>query len=270
MTAEERQTQEKEYKTGDTVWYLAGFVAVRCTILEVEDCFRRKHPDAYLFYWLDEPVGHAVGADDLYDTREAAEAALREAIAESPHEASEPETLGDCRRDRNEFVKSTHLDAATTDDQRRAVEEDWAARRYPDKQRGTDWFTPRDLSDVKFGYQVGEQVWYIGHLNGVVLGIRCTIREVDDQHFRADPHGGILFYVLDEPTASTVAADELYDDRRDAELALADAAKDDQRIADGRGGLDEFRAGCMGAYPPKKHLEEWFGVADLSQILKVE
>lgn len=111
-------------------------------------------------------------------------------------------------------------------------------------------------------YQKGDTVWYIGHRNGVSLGIRCTILEVDDQHFRTDPHGGILFYVLDEPTDSTVAACELYDDRRDAELALADAAEDDPRIRDSRGGLDEFRAGCRGDYPPKKHLEEWFGVAD--------
>lgn len=260
MTTEEK---EKEYKKGNVVWYLAGFVAVRCTILEVEDCFRKRHPDAHLFYWLDEPVSHAVGVDELYDTRDEAEAALREDIAFNPHEAAEPETLDDYRRSLYGFVKSTHLAAATTEDERRAVEKDWTDRRYPDKQRGTDWFTPRDLAGVKLGYQVGEQVWYIGHRNGVSLGILCTIREVDDIAFRSDPRGGILSYVLDEPTDSTVTADEFYEEQRFVETELLAAAQADPRIAESRGGLDEFRAGCEVTYPPKKRGEEWFTVADV-------
>ncbi len=70
---------EKEYKKGDKVWYIHGDLLIHCTIRDIEDCFRKKHPDARLFYWLDEPVGHAVGADELYDTFESAKKDFKEA-----------------------------------------------------------------------------------------------------------------------------------------------------------------------------------------------
>lgn len=256
--------KEKEYKKGDVVWYLSAFVAVRCTIVEVQDEFRKKHPMGVIYYWLDEPVGHAVDAEELYDTREEAEVALREWIMEIPHSAADVYSLDDERRRVGRFLKKTHAISGLSPERIRAEDaavDEWL-KTLPPKERGTDWFCPRDLEGVKLGYQVGEQAWYIGHQNGVSLGILCTIREVDDIAFRADPRGGILSYVLDEPTLSTVSSGEFFLDRRSAEFDLMEAAKADPHIAESRGGLDEFRAGCEGTYPPKKRGEEWFTVAD--------
>lgn len=60
-----------ELKVGDKRWYIPGYrmeslIAILCTVKEVDMTFREKHPDGVIFYWLDEPVGHAVTEDELH------------------------------------------------------------------------------------------------------------------------------------------------------------------------------------------------------------
>jgi hypothetical protein len=40
-----------EYKCGDEVWTFIGDIVVKCIITEVDDQWRKKHPDGILFYW---------------------------------------------------------------------------------------------------------------------------------------------------------------------------------------------------------------------------
>ncbi|MBD3261026.1 MAG: hypothetical protein GF334_04990 [Candidatus Altiarchaeales archaeon] len=60
----------KEYKVGDEVWYVPGFLAIKCRIKEVDDHFKKQHPKAHLFYVIDEPVGHSLAADECLEDRE--------------------------------------------------------------------------------------------------------------------------------------------------------------------------------------------------------
>jgi len=70
-----------DLKLGDRLWYVSGYsgehlIAIECTITEVDDHFRKAHSDAYLFYWVDEPVGHALSYDEIFLTKEEALAEL--------------------------------------------------------------------------------------------------------------------------------------------------------------------------------------------------
>lgn len=61
-----------DYKVGDTVWYIPeGYgILIKCKIVEVDDHFRKQEPQAYLFYDIDEPVGHFLNDYELYQTKE--------------------------------------------------------------------------------------------------------------------------------------------------------------------------------------------------------
>lgn len=68
---------KEELRLGQEVWHIPGFrwnslIAVRCEIVRVDDKFRRQHPSGFLFYDIDEPVGHSFGADELYINKEEA------------------------------------------------------------------------------------------------------------------------------------------------------------------------------------------------------
>ena len=139
------QEKVKEYKKGDVVWYVASYnppLAIKCKIDQVEDQFRKKHPDAYLFYWLDEPVGHAVSSDELYDTREQAESEFNSRVAELKQACEEegleydhePLTLEKYRQLTIEFIKKTWEDAGHKFPEDKTL-------LYPDKEEGTEWFS---------------------------------------------------------------------------------------------------------------------------------
>lgn len=71
-----------DFKIGDKIWFIPGYrghhlIAIHCTITEIDDEFRKLDPKAYLFYWIDEPVGHALGNDEMYLTRKEAISRLR-------------------------------------------------------------------------------------------------------------------------------------------------------------------------------------------------
>lgn len=95
---------QKEYNVGDKVWINYMGLIVQCTITFVEDCFRKKHPEAYLFYGVDEPIGHDLGADELFDSPEAVIKA-KGCISDGPF--IKP-TLDSHREASMRFILSTH------------------------------------------------------------------------------------------------------------------------------------------------------------------
>jgi hypothetical protein len=56
-----------DLRVGDKMWYVDTVynIAILVTIEEVDDYFRKQNPNSYLFYWVDEPVGHALDRDEL-------------------------------------------------------------------------------------------------------------------------------------------------------------------------------------------------------------
>jgi len=69
---------DHEYEVGEEVWIVRYPLAIKCKITEVNDYFRKQHPAAYLFYDVDEPIGHSLAASELYDDEESAKKALLE------------------------------------------------------------------------------------------------------------------------------------------------------------------------------------------------
>jgi len=67
-TEQTAETAEKEYKIGDKVYVQVSMaLLVRCNIIDIDDFARKRHPDGYLFYDVDEPIGHSIAADEIYD-----------------------------------------------------------------------------------------------------------------------------------------------------------------------------------------------------------
>jgi hypothetical protein len=62
----------REFDVGEEVWIIYPRLAVKCKITELDDYFRKTEPTAYLFYDLDEPIGHSLSEDELYETKEEA------------------------------------------------------------------------------------------------------------------------------------------------------------------------------------------------------
>lgn len=118
---------EKEYKVGDKLWYVidSSRLAILCTIREINDFFRKRHPGSYLFYDLDEPIGHDVAGHDMFDGTK--EELLEELAAETWDEYT-PETLEKYRERQKKFIAST-----------------WSIKHpsfpnYPTKEEGVEWF----------------------------------------------------------------------------------------------------------------------------------
>ncbi len=133
---------EKEYKVGDVVWYVLGNgLAIKCTIREVDRSFRNKSPTAYLFYSLDEPVGHDLAFYDLLDTKEEAVESLREDKADrrTPYYTD----INAWRAANKAFIIKTHV-SSSTPEEIKALENNpcWD---YPVKEKGVDYLTYDDV-----------------------------------------------------------------------------------------------------------------------------
>lgn len=147
---------ERIYKVGDKVWWFNGRLLVKCTIVEVDDERRKKNPTATIFYDLDEPVGHFVAADELYDTLEEAIAVEKDDTVDVIEVASVGErvvTLEQCRIDHARFTLATHLlgadygnQAKITDEMVQKALKEWG---YPPKKRGEEWFAYGDIEDLE-------------------------------------------------------------------------------------------------------------------------
>jgi hypothetical protein len=145
----------REFQAGDVVWIVPrdANLIIRCTITEVDDYFRKLEPQAYLFYWIDEPIGHSLAEDELFSTE-------KEAITELLGEEKEVELemiaeletelgvsglevdLMKWRQRRMKFIISTWEDAPQTEDFLREQ-----LKQFPNKVQGQDWFNPSDLHE---------------------------------------------------------------------------------------------------------------------------
>lgn len=112
--------------------------AVQCTILEVDFEARDRDPHGYLFYDLDEPIGHDPGGDQLYSTKEEAIEALKRAWEEDEEKCQFPKegTLDSWRRGQITFIRSTWGKA--DQDQPFPVT-------YKTKERGKEWVSIYDV-----------------------------------------------------------------------------------------------------------------------------
>jgi hypothetical protein len=133
-----------DYKVGDKVWYIPGFrldglLAIQCTITEVDDTFRQREAQAYLFYWIDEPVGHSLDEDNFFQTKEDAARELlsrREQLLKyyERENVVENAQLEKYRAKMIQFIMSTWPPGEKT----------WPET-YPDKE----WFNLEDIDNGK-------------------------------------------------------------------------------------------------------------------------
>jgi len=147
---------ERIYKVGDKVWWFNGRLIVKCTITEVDDQYRKSHPSGTIFYGLDEPVGHLVANDELYDTLEeaiAVEGDDTRDVIEVPGVGERVVTLEQCRINAARFTLATHLlgadygkQAKISDEMVQKALKEWG---YPAKKRGEEWFAYGDIEDRK-------------------------------------------------------------------------------------------------------------------------
>lgn len=150
--------EPREYKAGDTIWFVAGLtLVIRCVIREVDDWARKKHPDGYLFYDIDEPVGHDLDLEEMYDTKEEAIQVMLDSYKEILEE-----TLKD-----GEFIEEFHRDFPTNltleewrDRKAKFISKSWEHDSWeernshikeildncPTKVRGVDWFNYEDAT----------------------------------------------------------------------------------------------------------------------------
>ncbi|MBI1957410.1 MAG: hypothetical protein HYS44_03065 [Candidatus Niyogibacteria bacterium] len=136
----ETECIKAEYSVGDYVWYCIEYqdylLMVRCKIIEIDDHFRRQHPSGYIFYSLDEPVGHSVDADMLspeFDEREGFSDDEGEFVPDTNHSGS---LLEDWRAGMIEFICKTHEYEVSIADVRHACQ-------LKEKTEGEDWFVFR-------------------------------------------------------------------------------------------------------------------------------
>lgn len=117
---------------GDKAWFVAGYsgeylIAIQVQLLE-EDA------DA-TGWWVDEPVGHSLTLDDLFDTRQEAETELRRRVGQitklEPGDEVVP-TLEGWREDKKEFIRMTWAEEGG--------EAHIDVPEYPNKVEGVDWF----------------------------------------------------------------------------------------------------------------------------------
>lgn len=134
-----------ELKTDDEVWFVPGhnhpyLLAIKCKIVEVSG-------DGD--YWLDEPVGHGVISEELFETKFEAVRELIERyteLVELDHQCDGDElcginyesisTLENYRKDKTAFIKSTWANAG--------VKDQWQPTEYPEKTED-DWVSVQSV-----------------------------------------------------------------------------------------------------------------------------
>jgi len=159
LPGKDRAEPYREFDAGEEVWIVyARTLIVRCTICEVNKWARNSHASAFLFYDVDEPIGHDLPEDELYTSKEEAlwELALQvddelnylkenkdqDAINEYTGRFSE--TLDDLRTGFIHSIAKTHGD-------KYKASKAWMEQAYPKKERGIDWFNYNDLiSETKY------------------------------------------------------------------------------------------------------------------------
>ncbi|MCI0565131.1 MAG: hypothetical protein MN733_42235 [Nitrososphaera sp.] len=124
-------------KLGDKRWIVMGGLAIRCTIMEVNDEFQKLHgPEALLFYGVDEPVGHHLAFDELYLNLGEVKQVVQDAI-EQDCDIHRDLTLAGWRKDCEAFIASTHNEPYMSPME---IIPDGMFPTYPPKKHGKDWF----------------------------------------------------------------------------------------------------------------------------------
>jgi hypothetical protein len=134
-----------DYKVDDTVWFIPDgyLIAIECKIIEVDDELRKHAPESYLFYDLDEPVGHCVTNDELYITKELVLEELKFRYEEALNEIFENDkdklviTLNEYRTRRINFIVNTWEDCV--DHEKSFIKKSWYLK-LPSKEYGKEWF----------------------------------------------------------------------------------------------------------------------------------
>lgn len=144
----------KDYKINDVVWYkpISYLLIVKTKIVEIDDFFRKKHPQAYLFYWIDEPVGHGL-TDELSETKEEAIQALKKhynillednneyrSLGEEEIEIDSNPQLNIFRKNNISFIVSTWETCDTKQE-----EKDRWYKELENKIYGVDWFNIENI-----------------------------------------------------------------------------------------------------------------------------
>jgi len=152
-----------DYKVGDKVWFVPDgyLIAIECVIIEIDDYFRKKEPQAYLFYDLDEPVGHNVSVTELHKTKELALEELTqrykelledcvEDLIENANELSKQifpskavTTLERYRKGRINFIVSTWEDCQ--DHEQSFIKRSWYLK-LSVKEYGKEWFNVENIN----------------------------------------------------------------------------------------------------------------------------
>jgi hypothetical protein len=137
-----------DYKINDKVWFVPDgyLIAIECRIIEIDDYFRKKEPQAYIFYGLDEPVGHHVCETDLYEFKELALEKLKHRYKEALNE-SDPllhltVTLKEYRKSRIKFIVSTW--EGCSEKEKTCSEIAWQLELF-NKMQGKEWFNIENI-----------------------------------------------------------------------------------------------------------------------------
>ena len=152
---------EKEYKVGDDVWIVLYPLLIKCKITAVDNYFRKQSPSAYLFYDVDEPIGHSFAYYDFFDSFNDAKDELywqHENYCEHRSDSKEihlwktdktlaRKTLKINRENTIRFIKSTWGPGGVSDKDYAKMDAEFHIGIYPKKKRGTDWFNVFDLGE---------------------------------------------------------------------------------------------------------------------------
>ena len=118
-----------KYNIGSKVWHIPSRIAIQCTVEEVsdfEDC---------PCYWLDEPIGHSVPENELFDSLEDATEGLRAYMKDCE---SKVLTLDEYRKTATEFLSGSH--GKRKAEAKAAIEAD-----LKPKAQGTEWINVEQL-----------------------------------------------------------------------------------------------------------------------------
>jgi hypothetical protein len=133
-------TRLPELNKGDDAWAVYRGIAIKCKVLDVEDHWAKKHPDGIYFYWLDEPIGHSLPADELFLNREdAKKELLRLWDDEDPFDTDEEKedhlnaSLDLWREIGTDFIIKSH-------EQSNHEHPGWEDGFMPPKKPDEDWF----------------------------------------------------------------------------------------------------------------------------------
>lgn len=139
----------KKYEKGDKVWYIFGDLLIQCTISDT----RKDSPKAWTHYYLDEPVGHAVYAEDFYASFKDAKRDFRAATRNTKKYFVEEKVpyrgmkLPTWRRTAARFILSTHLPGKKWG-KRGLVAQSKIKKflsSYSSKKKNVEWFSGKEL-----------------------------------------------------------------------------------------------------------------------------